>query len=132
VGSFVQHFGTDIDCYVLDDHQRTAVISKRGMGPAIGLGKRGDRLMAFVNSQAMDGKIGRELREKLENPVIFQRQWAAAKNPAERPGIFGGAGRENDRRPAAPQTGMTGTKPQPYWQPRSGGVFCCLNYNFSY
>jgi P63C domain len=80
-GSFLQHFGTDIDCYVLDDHQRTAVISKRGMGPAIGLGRRGDRLMAFVNSQAMEGRIGRELREKLENPVIFQRQGSAAKNP---------------------------------------------------
>jgi hypothetical protein len=80
-GSFLEHFGSDIDCYVLDDPQRTAVISKRGMGPAIGLGKRGDRLMAFVNSQAMEGRVGRELREKLENPVIFQRQGSAAKNP---------------------------------------------------
>lgn len=80
-GNFLEHFGIDIDCYVLDDAPRTAVISKRGMGEAIGFSKRGDRLTVFVNSQNMEGYIGRELKEKIENPIIFQRTKAAAKNP---------------------------------------------------
>lgn len=71
----------DIDCFVLDDAQKTAVISKRGMGQAIGLSRRGDRLTAFINSRAMGERIGRELRQKIENPVIFQRPGSAAANP---------------------------------------------------
>lgn len=80
-GSFQEHFGIDVDCYVLDDHQKTAVISKRGMGPAIGLSKRGDRLTVFVNSKNMAGYIGRDLKEKIEKPIIFQRTGSAAENP---------------------------------------------------
>ena len=80
-GNFLEHFGIDVDCYVLDDAPRTAVISKRGMGQAIGFSKRGDRLTVFVNSQNMEGYIGRELKEKIENPIIFQRSKAAAENP---------------------------------------------------
>lgn len=71
----------DIDCFVLDDAQKTTVISKRGMGQAIGLSRRGDRLTAFINSRAMGERIGRELRQKIENPVIFQRPGSAAANP---------------------------------------------------
>jgi hypothetical protein len=54
------------------------VISQRGMGQAIGLSRRGSRLTVFANSQTMDGYIGRDLREKLENPLIFQPVGAAA------------------------------------------------------
>jgi hypothetical protein len=42
-GNFKKDFGLDIDCYVLDDPQKTAVISKRGMGQAIGFSRRGDQ-----------------------------------------------------------------------------------------
>lgn len=80
-GSFMEHFGIDVDCYVLDDQQKTAVISKRGMAQAMGFSKRGDRLVGFVNSKNMEDYIGRELRQKIENPIIFQRQHAAAGNP---------------------------------------------------
>ena len=80
-GNFQEKFGVDIDCFVLDDVQKTAVISKRGMGQAIGLSRRGDRLTAFVNSRAMQDRVGRELRQKIENPVIFQRPGSAAANP---------------------------------------------------
>src|SRR4051812_14423059 len=62
-GNFQEKFGVDIDCFVLDDPQKTAVISKRGMGQAIGLSRRGDRLTAFVNSRAMSDRVGRELRQ---------------------------------------------------------------------
>ncbi len=77
-GNFLDDFGIDVECYVLDDHAKTAVISQRGMGQAIGFSRRGSRLTVFANSQTMDGYIGRDLREKLENPLIFQPVGAAA------------------------------------------------------
>jgi hypothetical protein len=80
-GNFKEHFGIDVDCYVLDDSTRTAVISQRGMGQAIGFSRRGSRLTVFVNSQTMDGFIGRELREKIEKPIVFQPPGAAAASP---------------------------------------------------
>ena len=83
-GNFQNDFGIDVDCYVLNDNTKTAVISQRGMAQALGLSKRGDRLPVFVGSKTMDGYIGRDLREKLANPIIFQRQTAAAENPISR------------------------------------------------
>jgi hypothetical protein len=80
-GNFKKDFGVDIDCYVLDDPQKTAVISKRGMGLAIGLRKRGDSFPVFVNSKNMEDYIGRELKEKIENPLIFQPKSSAGENP---------------------------------------------------
>ncbi len=79
-GTFKEEFGIDVDCYVLDDRQKTALISKRGMAEAMGFSKRGDRLVGFVNSKNMEGAIGRELREKIDNPIIFQRLNSAASN----------------------------------------------------
>lgn len=81
-GSFEKDFGIDIECYVLNDPAKTAVISQRGMGEAIGFSRRGSRFTVFVNSKTMDGYIGRDLREKIENPVVFQRIGAAAGSPA--------------------------------------------------
>lgn len=80
-GNFEKDFGIDIECYVLSDPNKTAVISQRGMGQAIGFSRRGSRLAVFAGSKTMDGYIGRELRGKLENPVIFQLPGAAAENP---------------------------------------------------
>jgi hypothetical protein len=80
-GNFLKDFGIDVDCYVLDDATKTAVISQRGMGQAIGFSRRGSRLTVFVNSKTMDEYIGRDLREKIENPVIFQPPGAAAASP---------------------------------------------------
>jgi hypothetical protein len=80
-GSFLKDFGIDVDCYVLDDATKTPVISQRGMGQAIGFSRRGSRLTVFVKSKTMDGYIGRDLREKIENPLIFQLPGAAAASP---------------------------------------------------
>lgn len=80
-GNFFEEFGIDVDCYVLDDATKTAVISQRGMGAAIGFSRRGSRLKVFVNSNTMDEHIGRELREKIENPLVFQLPGAAAASP---------------------------------------------------
>ena len=46
-GTFKEDFGIDVDCYVLDDDQKTAVISQVGMGKALGLSHRG---MPFPDS----------------------------------------------------------------------------------
>ena len=73
-GNFKQEFGIDVDCYVLDDEQKTAVISQRGMGAALGLGAIGSRLPRLVQGKVISGYVGPELREKLEKPVIFQWQ----------------------------------------------------------
>ena len=80
-GNFQEEFGIDIDCYVLDDASKTPVISQRGMGQAIGFSRRGSRFTVFASSQTMDGYIGRELREKIENPLVFQLPGAAAASP---------------------------------------------------
>jgi hypothetical protein len=80
-GNFKKDFGLDIECYVLNDPAKTAVISQRGMGQAIGFSRRGSRLSVFVNSKTMDTYIGRDLREKIEKPLIFQPRGSAAGNP---------------------------------------------------
>lgn len=61
-----------MDCYVLDDAQKTAVISQRGMGAALGMGISGSRLPRFVNGRVMANYVGPELREKLDKPLVFQ------------------------------------------------------------
>lgn len=71
-GNFKEDFGFDVECYVLNDEKRTALISQRGMGAALELGEGGSRLKRFVNYQFMQKYIGPELRGKLENPIIFQ------------------------------------------------------------
>lgn len=71
-GNFKDDFGFDVECYVLNDDKRTALISQRGMGAALELGEGGSRLKRFVNYQFMQKYIGPELREKLENPIVFQ------------------------------------------------------------
>ncbi len=80
-GNFKEEFGIDVDCYVLDDLAKTAVISQRGMGAALGLGIGGSRLPMFVNSKRMLPYVGQELRHKLENPLIFQAPSAGGNLP---------------------------------------------------
>jgi hypothetical protein len=80
-GNFLGNFGIDVECYVLDDPAKTPVISQRGMGEAIGFSRRGSRLTVFVASKTMEKYIGRDLREKIENPLIFQPPGAAAASP---------------------------------------------------
>lgn len=72
-GSFQEDFGIDVDCYVIDDQAKTAVISQRGMGAAIGLtDTSGKAFTRFVAGKAISPFLGGELREKLENPLKFQ------------------------------------------------------------
>jgi hypothetical protein len=71
-GNFQQELGIDVDCFVLDDAQKTAVISQTGMARAIGLSPRGNALPRFLSSKAMATAVGAELRQKIENPLKFQ------------------------------------------------------------
>lgn len=71
-GSFREHFGIDVDCYVLDDPAKTAVISQRGMGLALGMHARGDAFPRFMATKVMADAAGPELRGKLAQPIKFQ------------------------------------------------------------
>lgn len=72
-GNFQEEFGFDIECYVLDDQNKTAVINQRGMGAALGFSSQsGGRLPAFLSGKSISPYIGLELRQKLENPIVFQ------------------------------------------------------------
>jgi len=70
-GNFKDEFGIDVDCYVLNDEQKTAVISQRGMARALGI-SRGSHLLNFLSSSAMSSFGGREIRQKMEKALIFQ------------------------------------------------------------
>src|SRR5262249_12806875 len=64
-------FGIDVECYVLDDAAKTAVISQTGMGRALGLSPRSNALPRFMASRAMSSADA-GLSRKLENPLKFQ------------------------------------------------------------
>lgn len=70
-GNFIDEFGIDVECYVLDDEHKTAVITQLGMGEILGLGSGGSRLPRFVFNKTMSEYLWPELREKLENPIVF-------------------------------------------------------------
>src|SRR5690348_14115618 len=71
-GSFKEEFGIDVECYVLNDPQKTAVISQSGMGRALGLSHRGNAFPRFLSSRGMAGSLGAELTEKIGKPLKFQ------------------------------------------------------------
>jgi len=72
-GNFMDEFGINVDCYVLDNKAKSAVISQRGMAEAIGLGTQSGRsLPRFLETKTIGKYIGAELREKIDNPVVFQ------------------------------------------------------------
>ncbi len=72
-GNFKEHFGIDVDCYVLNDAAKTAVISRRGMAEALGLtGNGGTALPRFVSGKTASAALGLEILEKVSNPLIFK------------------------------------------------------------
>lgn len=71
-GNFKEDFGIDVDCYVLNDEPKTAVISQRGMGAALRLGEGGRSLPRFVSGKTVSEALGAELLKRLGNPLIFK------------------------------------------------------------
>jgi hypothetical protein len=82
-GSFKADFGIDIECYVLNDGSKTAVINQRGMGEAIGLGRYGSRLPKFISGNVISQYVGHELKEKLSNPLVFQDLTPGTNTPIQ-------------------------------------------------
>jgi hypothetical protein len=81
-GNFIDDFGIDVDCYVLDDEQKTAVISQRGMAAALSLDvKTGAGLPRFIQGERIAPYVGGELGEKLSKPLIFQWSGLVANEP---------------------------------------------------
>jgi len=72
-GNFKEAFGIDVDCYVLNDANKTAVISQRGMAVALSMGDGGSRLPRFVSTKGFAPYVGPDLRNKLENPIVYQQ-----------------------------------------------------------
>lgn len=72
-GNFRDDFGFDVDCYVLNDDKRSAVISQRGMGIALGLsGSGGAAFTRFANGKTIRKYLGPDLLQKIEQPIVFQ------------------------------------------------------------
>ena len=71
-GNFKDDFGIDVECYVLNDEAKTAVISQIGMGLALSLSPRGNAFPRFLASKGMSESVGAQLANKLANPIKFQ------------------------------------------------------------
>jgi hypothetical protein len=80
-GSFEQEFGIDVECYVLDDATKTAVISQRGMAKALSLPSGGKEFPRFLATKAMASVIGGEIAEKIAKPIKFQWGSAGGEQP---------------------------------------------------
>jgi hypothetical protein len=70
-GNFRNEFGFDVECYVLDDPNKTAVVSQTGMARALGLPSAGGAFPRFFNGKAVARAIGIEVLEKIQNPIKF-------------------------------------------------------------
>lgn len=82
-GNFKQHFGVDADCYVLDDHRKTAVLTQRGMGSALGLSNPGGKdFERLLSSKALSKHLGAGLLAKIAQPIEFKQLYPGAKNPS--------------------------------------------------
>jgi hypothetical protein len=71
-GNLQDQLGIDVECYVLDDQKKTAVISQTGMARALGLSHRANALPRFLTNKVMTENGGAELLQKMENPLKFQ------------------------------------------------------------
>lgn len=84
-GNFLEEFGFDVECYVLDDENKTAVIHQRGMGAALGFSPQGGgRLPRFIGGKNISPYFGLQLRQKLENPIVFQGLNTVSGDPSSK------------------------------------------------
>ena len=73
-GNFKEDFGFDVECYVLNNDDRTPVISQRGMAAALGFSNTssGTAFISFTKGKIISQYLGRELLEKIQKPLVFQ------------------------------------------------------------
>jgi hypothetical protein len=80
-GNFEEQLGIDVECYVLEDDKKTAVISQTGMASVLGLSPRGNALPRFLANKVMSDAVGADFRKKMENPLKFQYGTGGAGAP---------------------------------------------------
>lgn len=84
-GNFKEAFGLDIECYVLNDAGKTAVIGQRGMAVALlNADSSGSALPRFVHGRVISKALGAEIIQKVDNPLIFKGKDPGAKYPTAR------------------------------------------------
>lgn len=72
-GNFKEVFGFDIECYVLNDTNHTAVISQRGMAQALSLkGGGGTAFQRLLSGKILNTYIGPDIIEKATHPIVFK------------------------------------------------------------
>lgn len=72
-GNLQESLGVDVDCYVLNDDNRTAVISQRGIASALGLlGGGGYAFKRFSGGKIIRSYLAPEVLAKIDNPIKFQ------------------------------------------------------------
>jgi hypothetical protein len=89
-GTFKDEFGIDVECYVLNDENKTAVISQRGMSAALGMEtSSGTALPRFLRGKNIASYVGGELSQKRAKPLIFQWFGSGGKQPPLTKAIHG-------------------------------------------
>lgn len=82
-GNFLEEFGFDAECYVLDDEQKTAVMTERGIATALGLSNPGGKdFQRLVNGKRLSQYLGAGAVEKIKKPLEFQWIYPGAKQTA--------------------------------------------------
>lgn len=71
-GNFLDDFGIDAECYVLDDELKTVVVTKTGLSQLLGLGEHARDLDQTLGAQYMSKYRDLELQQKMEKPYRFQ------------------------------------------------------------
>lgn len=71
-GNFMDEFGIDAECYVLDDEVKTVVVTKTGLSQLLGIGEHARDLDQLLSAQYMSKYRDLELLRKMENPYKFQ------------------------------------------------------------
>lgn len=67
----MDEFGIDAECYVLDDADKTVVVSKAGLSRLLSLGGHGAHVDRLLNAQYMADYVDPILLEKMQKPLIF-------------------------------------------------------------
>lgn len=86
-GNFKEDFGFDVECYVLNDEKKTAVMNQRGMATALGIkNTSGVALTSFIRTRAIaNTSLGEQLLRKINKPLIFKGLSVGVNMPPPRP-----------------------------------------------
>ncbi len=85
-GNFKDQFNIDAECYILDDADKTVVVSKTGLSKLLGIGEHGRDIDRLLKTNYMAEFVDPELLEKIEKPLIFQ--WRSTVPKSEVEGAF--------------------------------------------